>query len=163
MTFQIVVIDSVPFYVDAGIEAVVNSITAGQFSISGTEFLAMVNAALDPALPKIEENLLLQVIADLKAKGKFSNFQVFGIEVPPAAQRPEAPGGIAADGSFFSTPVTGIYNIRVYRNGALVWVATGRDIAVDRSLDNSGFVSSDIMQAALETGGVVGWWGRVTI
>ena len=160
---QIVAIDSVPFYVDAGIEAAINSIVSGKFSLSGEAFLTAVNAALDPALPGLGEDLLLQIIVDLKAKGEFTNFQVFGTEMPYAAQRPEAPGGIAADGSFFSTPTTGVYNIRVYKNGALAWTATGRDISIDRSLNNSGFVAGDVMQVALETGGVVGWWGRVTI
>lgn len=160
---QVVVVDSVPFYADAGIETVINSIVSGRFSLTGEEFLTAVNDAIDPTLPNIGGDLLLRIIADLKFIGKFTNFQIFGVEMPPAAQRTEAPGGIATDGSFFSTPTSGVYNIRVYRNGGLIWVAQDRDIAVDRSLNNSGFVPGDVMQVALEINGVVGWWSRTTI
>jgi hypothetical protein len=160
-TAQITAIDSVPFYVDAGIEATINGIVATEFSIGGPALLAEINSAI--ALPDLSGDLLLQIIADLKAIGKFTGFTVFQTEMPSAVERPVAPGGIAADGSFFSTPTTGMYAVRVYKNGGFVYQSAPKDLSVDRSLINTGFLSGDVMQIALVTGGVVGWWGRITI
>lgn len=161
---QIVSLDAVPFYVDAGISTVINSIVAGAYSISGNDFLEEVNTILTQnQLPEINGDLLLQIISDRKALGEFTGFVIFQTEIPPAVDRPVAPGGIAADGSFFSTPTSGIYRVRVYKNGALVYESEPVDLSVNRSLNNTGFVQGDVMQVALVSGGVVGWWGRVTI
>lgn len=158
---QIVSIDAVPFYVDAGIEAVINSIVAGSFSISGPDFLDAINQAI--VLPDLSGDLLLQIISDIKAIGGFGGFEVFQTELPSAVSRPEAPGGISSDGSFFSTPTAGIYAVRVYKNGAFVYQSEPVDLAINRSLNNTGFSPGDVIQVALVTGGVVGWWGRETI
>lgn len=158
---QIVAIDAVPFYADAGIEATINGIVAGAFSLSGPDFLTAVNGAI--SLPDVNGDLLLQIISDLKAIGKFTGFQVFETALPDPVERPEAPAGFASDGSFFSTPTSGTYKVRVWKNGGFVYESAPVDLSVNRSLNNSGFAQGDVMQVALVAGGVVGWWGRGTI
>lgn len=152
--------DLVPQYEDAGIAATINAVAA-QYK-RGQDILTAINDAI--SLPDLTWETFLRIFTDLKAAGFLNDGVVLlGETLPDPIERPARVGGISADGSFFSTPTSGTYNIRVFKNGAFVYQATGVDIAVNRSLNNTGFIAGDVMQVGLELGGVVGWWGRVTI
>ena len=87
-------------------------------------------------------------------------------ELPQPTARYDAPGELGADGNgvWFGTPATGIEWVRWYVNGQLR-AREQRDLSVDRSmaLSTIGAVSGDVVQIAIEAGGVVGWWARISV
>jgi hypothetical protein len=152
--------NTVPRYQDAGVATVIESLSEQGGTLS--EFLEAFNGAI--SLPALNEDMFLRLYSDLKARGVLPNTLITGdVLIPDPVERPEAPGGIASDGSFFSTPTSGTYRVRVYKNGGFVYESEPVDLSVNRSLNNAGFQSGDVMQVALVSGGVVGWWGRKII
>lgn len=152
--------NTIPRYQDAGVAAVIESLSEQGGTLA--EFLTAFNEAI--SLPDLNEDMFLRLYSDLKFKGELPNTLVTGeVTIPEPVERPEAPGGIASDGSFFSTPTSGTYKVRVWKNGAFVYESAPVDLSANRSLNNSGFAPGDVMQVALVSGSVVGWWGRVTI
>lgn len=151
--------DLVPRYESAGIATTINSIAAGYRR--GQTILDDLNAAIAPDLTW---EAFLRIFSDLAAAG-FLNAGVLllGETLPEPIERPERVGGIATNGTFFSTPTSGTYRVRVYRNGGFVYESEEVDLSVNRGLNAAGFGQGDVMQVALVGGGVVGWWGNVTI
>lgn len=160
MTAIVYNINTVPRYQDAGVAAVIESLSEQGGTLA--EFLTAFNAAI--SLPALNEDMFLRLYSDLKFKGDLPNTLITGeVIIPDPIERPVAPGGLASDGSFFSTPTSGTYKVRVWKNGTFVYESAPVDLSANRSLNNSGFQAGDVMQVALVAGGVVGWWGRVTI
>lgn len=153
-------LNTIPRYEDAGAASVIELLSEQGGTLE--EFLVVFNAAI--SLPALNEDMFLRLYSDLKFKGELPNTLITGdVTIPLPVERTEAPAGFASDGSFFSTPDNGVYVIRVYKNGGFLYQTAPQDLAVNRSLDNSGFLPGDVMQVSLVANGVYGWWGRVTI
>jgi len=153
--------DLIPRAADAGVGAVIRSLSYETIE-DMPEFLARMNSQITPLRMTLAP--LLQFLADMHAEGNLQDVAYDG-DLPDAIARPGAPAGIGADagGVWFGTPDTGTAFVRWYVNGALA-AREERDLSANRymALADIGATAGDVVQIAIENGGVIGWWGRVS-
>lgn len=154
--------DIVPRLIDMGIEPVLRSLSYR--NLHQDEFMAQIGGLIPAA--NIPWDIVLQVISDMHAIGSLIDVQT-DATLPAPIGRPEAPTGFGqnANGIWFSTPVQGSARLRWYRNGEIKLVEDRADLSVDRSISKSalGVYPGDTVQLAVESYGVVGWWGSISI
>lgn len=166
---RITLINILPLYRDAGADTTALSL-AGQ-GHDQIAFITQFNAASD--LPDLTWDGFLQYLADRRAVGELLEIDVTLLDLPDAISRAVAPAGIGfdANGVWFSTPNTGVYDIWWHKNGALAVVQEDQDLSSQRSIvrgTGPGELDvgpGDVVQIALVTTDTIicGWAGRTTI
>lgn len=145
---------------DAGLDAVILSLVNPR--IVDVDLAEQVSLAISETLSAEMLNLY---IADRWAAGALTQIEHVG-PMPGGIIRYSAPTDVATDGTavWFAAPTAGTELVRWYVNTALK-VARLQDLSVNRSASVAelGAAPGDVVQVAIEAGGVVGWWGRVTI
>jgi len=163
--------DLIPRCADAGYAALIDSLAG--LNLTESAFLSQLNQ--QGSGPTIVWSMFLQMLSDLQNEGFCEAVVVQSepaVELPDPIVRTVAPGGIGYDGAsiWFSTPDTGTYYVRWYKNGELV-ARVEQDLSSNRSiLRGSGdgqmdVEAGDVVQICLENQGDIyfGWWGRVEI
>lgn len=160
---RIVSTDWIPRCADAGYDAIIESLAPQ--GLDGEAFVAALNQA--GSQPDFNTAMVITYISDRQVANALQSVEVadFG-ELPPYTLRYGAPGGLGTDGSgvWFGQPATGAEWVRWYVNGQLR-AREQRDLAADRYmlLATIGAVAGDVVQIAIEAGGVVGWWARIVL
>ncbi len=145
---------------DAGLDAVILSLVNPK--ILSEALATAVSLAIGE---DVSPNAIDLYIADRWEAGELSQVEHVG-QMPGGTARYARPTGIGTDGTavWFGTPASGIEIVRWYVNGALV-IRRQHDLSTNRSASAAelGAVPGNVVQIAIEAGGVVGWWGRITI
>jgi hypothetical protein len=155
-------LDLIPRAADAGLDTVVRSLSYETIE-DMPEFLAQMNSQITPL--RVTYGPLLQYLADRQAVGELLDV---GCDeaLPEPITRPDAPTGLGAAewGVWFSAPDSGTSIVRWYVNGALK-LRREHDLATNRSvtMEELGAQAGDVVQIAIEAGGVVGWWARIGV
>ena len=154
--------DLIPRAADAGVDAIIRSLSFETIE-DMPEFLTRLNSQMTPL--RITLGPLYQYLADRQAVGELLDVGC-DAALPGAIARYAAPTGLgtAEWGVWFSTPDTGTEIVRWYKNGGLV-LRRSQDLTTNRSamLLELGAQAGDVVQVCIEAGGVVGWWGRITV
>lgn len=155
-------LDLIPRAADAGLDAVIRSLSYETIE-DMPEFLTRMNSQIAPL--RVTLAPLLQYLADRQAVGELLDVG-YDAALPVAIARYAAPTGLGAAewGVWFSTPDVGTEIVRWYLNGAIV-LRRAQDLTTNRSatIAELGALPGDVVQVCIEAGGVVGWWGRLTV
>ena len=155
-------LDLTPRAADAGVDAVIRSLSYETIE-DMPEFLARLNSQITPL--RITLGPLYQYLADRQAVGALLDVGCDAV-LPEAIARYAAPEGLGAAewGVWFSTPDSGTEIVRWYLNGALV-LRREQELSSNRSatIAELGAHAGDVVQVCVEAGGVVGWWGRISV
>lgn len=145
---------------DAGLDTVILSLVNPK--ITSQALATAVSLAIGEDISADAVDLY---IADRWEAGKLSQIEHVG-QMPGGVERYDAPTGMGTDGTtiWFGPPMSGIEVVRWYVNSALK-ISRVQDLSSNRSASVAeiGAISGDVVQVAIESGGVVGWWGRIAI
>lgn len=146
---------------DAGLDAVIESLVNPRISLA--DLTTAINAVTEWTLT---EDIVTQYIAQRWEAGALLTITHRGGGMAGGEVRPAAPTGLglAEWGVWFGAPDAGTKTVRWYVNGALA-IRRSHDLTANRSatLTELGAQAGDIVQVCIEAGGVVGWWGRISV
>ena len=155
-------LDLIPRAADAGLDLVIRSLSYETIK-DMPAFITQMNSQITPL--RVTLAPLLQYLADRQDSGELLDIAC-DETLPAPIERYVAPSGLgtAEWGVWFSTPDAGIEIVRWYVNGAIV-LRREQDLTTNRSatIAELGAQPGDVVQVCIEAGGVVGWWGRLTI
>lgn len=157
--------DFIPYLADAGLDATIRSLLGRQTDLQ--VLTANINQQISEGLRlALSSDEVLTYIGERQQVGVFTDIKPDSGNFPAASTRPEAPTGLGQNEAaiWFSAPASDTRVIRWYVNGTLM-IEKSTDCAADRSMLKSvlGCKIGDVVQLAEVSGGVVGWWVRITI
>lgn len=158
---KIINLDWVPRYVNSGAVTIINDLSFDNLEIS--EFVKKFNNRIDESLPSLDQNMLLQLVSDLKSNGLTPLIGLDDGQLGISDIRDAAPTGFGNDGTgvWFSEPSSGTKTTAIYVNG-IFKLSQVKDLSSDRGFNLSaiGAIPGDKVQICFITNDVVGFWGE---